>query len=48
MFAEKDTVAWVLDQRNWGSLQDKEPDVAKELLKLSLKLTSERMGAITR
>ncbi|KAI5839991.1 sulfate transporter family-domain-containing protein [Morchella snyderi] len=48
MFAEKDTVAWVLDQENWRSLQDKEPDVAKELLKLSLKLTSERMGAITR
>lgn len=48
MYAEKDTVAWVLDEPNWISLQDKQPDVAKELLKLSLKLTSERMAAITR
>lgn len=35
--AEKDTVAWVLSRENWGKLQEKYPDVAKELLTIALK-----------
>lgn len=45
--AERDCVAWLLDRDNWDKLQSDEPDVAQELLLISLKLTSERMVAIT-
>lgn len=45
--AERDCVTWLLDRENWEKLQKEEPDVAQELLKISLKLTSERMVAIT-
>jgi sulfate permease, SulP family len=45
--AEHDCVTWQLDRDNWGKLQTDEPDVAKEMLRISLKLTSERMAAIT-
>lgn len=45
--AERDCVTWMLDRDNWDKLQKGEPDVAKELLRISLKLTSERMVAIT-
>jgi len=45
--AERDCVAWLLDRGNWERLQEEEPDVAQELLRISLKLTSERMSAIT-
>jgi SulP family sulfate permease len=45
--AERDCVAWLLDPGNWERLQREEPDVAKEMLRISLKLTSERMLAIT-
>lgn len=48
MVAEKDTVTWVMDREGWTKLQDKLPDVAAELMKLSMKLTSERMQAITK
>ena len=44
---ETDCVLWVMDTENWESLQKEEPDVAQELLRISLKLTSERMSAIT-
>lgn len=44
---EADCVLWLMDAENWEKLQKEEPDVAQELLKLSLKLTSERMNAIT-
>ncbi|KAI5776743.1 sulfate transporter family-domain-containing protein [Geopyxis carbonaria] len=47
VITEKDTVAWVLDVKHWKALQEDFPDVAKELLKISLKLTTERMHAIT-
>lgn len=47
-YAEMDCVTWILDERNWLDLQKNEPDVARELLKISLKLTSERMEAITK
>ena len=46
--AEKDCVTWMLDEQKWQDLQKKQPDVAQELLKISLKLTSERMDAITK
>ncbi|TVY94402.1 Uncharacterized protein LAWI1_G000153 [Lachnellula willkommii] len=45
--AERDCVTWLLDRKNWDKLQKTDPDVARELLMISLKLTSERMSAIT-
>lgn len=48
VIAEKDTVVWALDRKGWEELQDKFPDGARELLRLSLKLTSERIDAITK
>ncbi|KAK7753230.1 hypothetical protein SLS62_004749 [Diatrype stigma] len=45
--AVKDTVVWVMDRDNWTKLQKEEPEVAQELLTVSLKLTSERMNAMT-
>jgi SulP family sulfate permease len=47
MTAEKDCVTWVLDQKRWHDMQVHDPDVAQELLIISLKLTKERMDAIT-
>lgn len=44
---EADCVLWLMDAENWEKLQKEDPDVAQELLKISLKLTSERMNAIT-
>lgn len=45
--AERDCVTWLLDRNNWDRMQKEEPDLAKEILRISLKLTSERMIAIT-
>lgn len=45
--AERDCITWSMDRKNWEQLQKEHPDVAKELLRISLKLTSERMSAIT-
>lgn len=45
--AERDCVAWMMDRERWEELQKDEPDVAKELLRISLKLTSERFSSIT-
>ena len=47
MFAEKDSVVWELSEQNWQQVQKQEPDIAQELLKVSLKLTKERMDAVT-
>lgn len=47
VMAEKDSVAWLLSDERWGELQQAQPDVAQELLRIGLKLTSERMSAIT-
>ena len=47
MVAEKDSAVWQLSEQNWEKLQKREPDVAQELLKVSLKLTKERMDAVT-
>ncbi|KAI1419021.1 sulfate transporter family-domain-containing protein [Xylaria sp. FL1777] len=45
--AIKDCVVWVMDTASWNRLQDEENDVAQELLRVSLKLTTERMNAMT-
>lgn len=45
--AERDCVVWFMDRDGWDTLQKREPDVAQELLRISLKLTSERMASIT-
>ncbi|KAI0141048.1 sulfate transporter family protein [Hypoxylon sp. NC0597] len=46
--AVKDCVVWVMDTENWERLQNEENEVAQELLRISLKLTSERMDAMTK
>ena len=46
--ADSDCVVWMLDEKNWRDMQAKQPDVAQEILKISLKLTTERMDAITK
>jgi len=43
---EMDCVVWLMDEESWGRLQRDEPDVARELLRISLKLTSERMNVM--
>ncbi|KAL7935296.1 sulfate transporter family domain-containing protein [Trichoderma chlorosporum] len=44
---ERDCTVWIMGQESWKKLQLKEPEIAREFLKISLKLTSERMSAIT-
>ncbi|KAK4202216.1 sulfate transporter family-domain-containing protein [Triangularia verruculosa] len=45
--SEGGVVVWVMDEGGWGRMQREEQEVARELLRISLKLTSERMGVIT-
>jgi len=40
-------VVWKMDREAWERMQREEPDVAQELLRIGLKLTSERMSVIT-
>ncbi|EGY22936.1 hypothetical protein VD0002_g5647 [Verticillium dahliae] len=47
VLVERDCVAWLMDTEGWERLQKEEPDVARELLRISLKLTSERLSSIT-
>lgn len=47
VIAEQDCVAWLLTPGKWEELQDKDAEVAKELLKVGMKLSAERMNAIT-
>ena len=47
-YAERDCVTWMLDREQWQTMQEKQPQIAQELLAISLKLTSERMDAITK
>ena len=47
-YAERDCVTWMLDDEQWKRMQDQHSDIAQELLKITLKLTSERMDAITK
>jgi len=44
---ENDSIAWLLTRESYDELEKKSPDVARELLKVGLKLTKERMDAIT-
>lgn len=44
---ERDCVVWQMDCESWKKLQKDEPEVAREFLRISLKLTSERMSSIT-
>ncbi|CAM1506778.1 Fc.00g064190.m01.CDS01 [Cosmosporella sp. VM-42] len=44
---ERDCVVWLMDREHWERIQKKEPAIGRELLRISLKLTSERMSAIT-
>tara|TARA_R110002003_G_scaffold32_3_gene1919 strand:+ start:8869 stop:10518 length:1650 start_codon:yes stop_codon:yes gene_type:complete len=44
---ENDSVAWLLTRERFDELERKEMGVAMELLKVGLKLTKERMDAIT-
>ncbi len=46
--AERDSVTWMLDEEKWQEMQKDRPAIAQELLKISLKLTSERMDAVTK
>ncbi len=45
--AERESVAWLLTAQKWEELQKKDGDVARELLKVGMKLSAERMNAIT-
>ncbi|KAF2223122.1 sulfate transporter family-domain-containing protein [Elsinoe ampelina] len=45
--AERDCVAWWLGREGWAEMQEREGEVARELLKVGMKLSAERMGAIT-
>jgi SulP family sulfate permease len=45
--AELDCVAWLLTPEAWERLQEKDGEVARELLKVVMKLSAERMNAIT-
>ncbi|KAK5069587.1 hypothetical protein LTR64_008268 [Lithohypha guttulata] len=47
LIAETHCVIWQLTDRKWHELQKAHPDIAQELLKISLKLTKERMDTIT-
>ncbi|KAM3523025.1 hypothetical protein NHJ13051_005336 [Beauveria bassiana] len=44
---ERDCVAWLMSREAWEQLQKERPDIAGELLRISLKLTTERMTSIT-
>ncbi|KAL1585358.1 hypothetical protein WHR41_05915 [Cladosporium halotolerans] len=45
--AEMDCVAWLLTREAWERLQERDGEVARELLKVVMKLSAERMDAIT-
>ncbi|RAK74196.1 sulfate transporter family protein [Aspergillus fijiensis CBS 313.89] len=45
--AEQDCVSWCLNMEKWQELRENEPEIARELLTVSLKLTTERMDSIT-
>ncbi|EED24300.1 sulfate transporter family protein [Talaromyces stipitatus ATCC 10500] len=44
---DQDCVAWCLDQERWADLRAEKPEIAQELLMVTLKLTAERMDSIT-
>lgn len=48
VIAERECIAWLLTPEKWDEMQSREGEVARELLKVSMKLSAERMSAITR
>lgn len=48
VMVEKDAKCWVLDRTSWEKMQREEKELAAELLVCALRLTTERMGAVTR
>lgn len=44
---DRDSVLWMMTRESWLKIQNEKPEVARELLRISLKLTSERMSSIT-
>lgn len=46
--AERECTTWMLNEERWETLQRTQPDIAEELLKIGLKLTTERMDVITK
>lgn len=49
VYAERESVAWLLTPEKWEEMQQREDlrDLAREFLKVGLKLSAERMNAIT-
>lgn len=47
VIAERECVTWLLTPEKWKLLQKEDGEVARELLKVGLKLSAERMNAIT-
>ncbi|KAK5053925.1 hypothetical protein LTR84_001887 [Exophiala bonariae] len=47
LIAEKDCIIWQMSTQKWRDMQEEDADVAQELLVITLKLTKERMDAIT-
>ncbi|KAK5164727.1 hypothetical protein LTR04_001648 [Oleoguttula sp. CCFEE 6159] len=45
--AEKDCRTWLLTPEKWRKMQEECPEVARELLKIGMKLSAERMNAVT-
>lgn len=45
--AERDSICWCLDEETWEEMQLKWPEGAHELLGVALKLTKERVDAVT-
>jgi SulP family sulfate permease len=45
--AEDDSVAWLLDRASWRRMEAEAPEVAMEMLRVGMKLTSERVNSIT-
>lgn len=48
VIAERECIAWLLTPEKWEEMQARDGEVARELLKVSMKLSAERMSAITR
>ena len=45
--AEQECIAWLLTPEKWEELQRNDGDVSRELLKVGMKLSAERLNAIT-
>jgi SulP family sulfate permease len=47
VMVERDCIVWLMEQDGWERLPKEELGVSRELSRVSLKLTGERMSAIT-